>query len=233
MMAKAFGEFQKSLADIKGERLHEIIPDFHNTPKRFEAFDKAIVKDVKNRASAVKNEIAFAMSKRSNASKLIDLYKKGLIPERIAHNDTKLNNLMIDEKSGSPICVIDLDTLMPGFSAFDFGEMMRTGVSPTAEDEKDTSKIHIRDNIFEAIVRGFLESTTGFINKAEKDNILWGGYLMTLENGIRFLTDHLNGDVYFRIHRENHNLDRCRTQLALIKCLEANWDKLTNYIGKN
>ncbi|HBM14872.1 MAG TPA: mucin desulfatase [Lentisphaeria bacterium] len=230
--ARAFGEFQKSLANIKGERLHEIIPDFHNTPKRFMALDKAIDKDIAKRASGVKDEIGFAFSRRDKAAKLIDLHKSGLIPERITHNDTKLNNLMIDEKSKQPICVIDLDTLMPGFSAYDFGELMRTGVSPTMEDEKDISKIHIRINVFEAIVKGFLDATSGFINKAEKENILWGGYLMTLENAVRFLTDHLNNDIYYRIHRENHNLDRCRTQFALLKCIESEWDNLVGIIKK-
>ena len=230
--AKAFGEFQKSLAEIKGERLHEIIPDFHNTPKRFKTFEQSIKNDIANRASGVKDEIEFALARKGKAAALIDLHKKGLIPERITHNDTKLNNLMIDEKTKDPVCVIDLDTLMPGFAAYDFGELMRTGVSPTMEDEKDLSKIHIRKNVFEAIVRGFLEATSNFINPVEKDNILWGGYLMTLENGIRFLTDHLSRDVYFRIHRENHNLDRCRTQFALLKCIESEWDALNNIISK-
>lgn len=219
--ARAYGSFQKDLADLPGARLNETIPDFHNTPKRFEALEKAIEKDSHNRAASAKDEINFAFAHKEMTSLLIDLCEKGAIPERITHNDTKLNNVLIDDKTGEGICVIDLDTVMPGLSLYDFGDLVRTATCPAAEDETDLSKIKMDLTLFDALCKGYLEVLHGTLTDREVELMPFSGKLITFEIGIRFLTDYLMGDIYFKTRRHPHNLERCRTQFALVKSIEA------------
>lgn len=223
--ARAFGQFQAMLADFPVEKLHETIPDFHETRKRLAALERAIEADSHGRAAGVRAEIDFALSRAPLAGILLDLAKAGEIPVRVTHNDTKLNNVMLDNQTGEGICVIDLDTVMPGLSLYDFGDMVRTAVSPAAEDEKDLSRVRVRPDFFEALAEGFL-STAVFLNDTERGHLLTAGKLLTFENGIRFLTDYLSGDVYYKIAREEHNLDRCRTQFRLLDDLEQKEDLL-------
>ena len=224
--AKAFGSFQRLLSDIPGERLHETIPNFHNTPSRVADFDRALEADACGRAASAKAEIEFVQAHRGMASKLLDLLAKGEIPERITHNDTKINNVMLDDESDEGICVIDLDTIMPGISLYDFGDLVRTSTSPAAEDEKDLSKVYARMEMFEALARGFLEGAGGCLTEAEIENMPFSGELITFEIGVRFLTDYLEGDKYFKIKRDGHNLDRCRTQFKLVQSLIDQEDKM-------
>ncbi len=224
--ARAFGSFQMLLADIPGGRLYETIPNFHNTPSRIADFDKALAADVMGRAASAKAEIEFVQSHRKMASRLLDLQAAGKIPERITHNDTKINNVMLDDDTGEGICVIDLDTIMPGISLYDFGDLVRTSTSPAAEDEKDLSKVYARMEMFEALARGFLEGAGDCLTPAEIENMPFSGELITFEIGVRFLTDYLDGDKYFKTKREGHNLDRCRTQFKLVQSLEAQEDKM-------
>ena len=224
--AQAFGLFQKELSDLPGPRLHETIVDFHNTPKRFEMLQDAIKADAAGRVKSVSREIDFVMARQAELSRLIDLQKAGEIPERITHNDTKLNNVLLSDTTGEGIAVIDLDTVMPGLAHYDFGDMVRTGVSPAAEDEVDLSKVGMRFEIFEALLRGYLAGTGGCLNAVEKEELPFSGKLITLEIGIRFLADYLAGDVYFKIHREHHNLDRCRTQFKLVESIESQFDDM-------
>lgn len=230
--AKAFADFQKMLTDIPGARLHETIPDFHNTPKRFEAFEKALSADRVNRAKLAKPEIDFILEQRDFVSVLVNLQTEGKIPERITHNDTKLNNVMIDDKTGEGVCVIDLDTVMPGLALYDFGDMVRTGTSPAPEDELDLSKVNMQMHMFEALAGGYLSSAAEFLNPTEIEYLPLSGKLITIEIGIRFLTDFLSGDTYFKIHRENHNLDRCRTQIALAQSIELQLEKMADFVQK-
>ena len=201
-------------------RLNETIADFHHTPKRLEALEAALKADVMNRAAEVGAELEYIFSNREEYSLLIDGMNKGELFERTTHNDTKLNNVLIDDVSGEGICVIDLDTVMPGLPHYDFGDMVRTGTSPAAEDELDLSKVGMRFEMFEALLRGFLSGAGKFLNAREKELLPFSGKLITLEIGIRFLTDYLAGDVYFKIHREKHNLDRCRTQIKLAQSIQ-------------
>ncbi len=224
--ARAFGAFQLDLVDIPGGRLFETIPDFHNTPKRLAALEKAVAEDKCGRAGAVSREIDFVMARRHETDRLVKMNAEGLIPERITHNDTKLNNVLIDDVSGEGIAVIDLDTVMPGLVHYDFGDMVRTGTSPAAEDETDLSKVTMRFGMFEALLRGYMSSAAGFLTAAEKEELPFAGKLITLEIGIRFLTDYLQGDVYFKTHRDGHNLDRCRTQFKLVESIESQFDAM-------
>ena len=217
--ARAFGEFQKLAATLGGNRLHETIPDFHHTPKRLEALETAIALDCKGRVAECVAEIAFARAHASDCSRITDLIASGDIPERIAHNDTKLNNVLLDDASAEGVCVIDLDTTMPGSVLYDFGDMVRTATPTSREDSPDASDISVRLDRFEALVKGYLSSAT-FLTNIEIQNLVFSGRLMTLEVGIRFLTDHLEGDVYFKTNRHNHNLDRCRNQFAFLDALE-------------
>lgn len=230
--ARAFGAFQATLADLPGEPLKETIPNFHNTRQRFANLRASIERNTAKRLDEVSAEIAFALSHENEVGRLLDLADQGLIPLRVTHNDTKINNVMLDDASGEGICVIDLDTVMPGLSLYDFGDMVRTAVSPAMEDEKDLSKIEVRLPVFEALVKGFVEGAGSILTPAEWDNLLFAGKLMTFEVGIRFLTDYLDGDVYFRTHRPGHNLDRCRTQFRLVECLEGSAAELEAVVGK-
>lgn len=215
--ARAFGRFQNLLVGLPAPRLHDTIPDFHHTPKRFEALQKAIDADAVGRAVLAKPEIEFALAHRSITGILLDAN----LSERVTHNDTKFNNVMLDDTTGEGICVIDLDTVMPGLALYDFGDMVRTTTSPAVEDEQDLSRVTMQFPMFEALVRGYLSSAGEFLTKEEKELLVFSGKLITFEIGIRFLTDYLAGDTYFKVHRPGHNLDRCRTQFKLVESIEA------------
>lgn len=214
--AKAFGHFQKMLADLPSPRLHDTIPDFHHTPKRLAALENAIEADAVNRAHLCREEIQFAFARKSIVGRLLEAQ----LPERVTHNDTKLNNVMLDDVTGEGICVLDLDTVMPGVALYDFGDMVRTATSPAAEDERDLSKVTMRFPMFEALVRGYLGAAGDFLTPDEAGWLAFSGKLITFETGLRFLTDFLAGDGYFKTHREFHNLDRCRTQFRLVESIE-------------
>ncbi len=230
--SKAFGRFQKLLSDFPPNQLHETIPNFHHTKKRFDAFVEAMQRDVKNRAQFVAAEIEFAERRADDTSVLIDMLEQGKLPERVTHNDTKLNNVMIDDETGKGICVIDLDTVMPGLTLYDFGDSVRTGANLAAEDEIDLSKVGIDLKIFDRSTQGYLDESRDFLTPTEVDYLPFAVKLMTFENGIRFLTDYLSGDVYFKIHRDNHNLDRCRTQFKLVDEIEKKLDQMMSIIEK-
>ncbi|HZI31966.1 MAG TPA: aminoglycoside phosphotransferase family protein [Candidatus Binatia bacterium] len=224
--AKAFGQFQKMLADLPPPRLHDTIPDFHHTPKRFAALEKAVAADVANRAQFAKAEIDFALKHKALARALLDA---GL-PERVTHNDTKLNNVMLDSTTGEGVCVIDLDTVMPGLALYDFGDMVRTTTSPVKEDELDLAKVRMQFPMFEALVRGYLTEAAEFLTPDEKKLLPLSGKLITFEIGLRFLADFLAGDNYFKVHRPNHNLDRCRTQFKLVQSIEQQEDQMNKLV---
>ncbi len=228
--AKAFGSFQMMLSDLGGARLHETIPGFHNTPGRLAGFDAALSKDAAKRASLAKAEIDFVERHRHIAPVLLELQRKGEIPERITHNDTKINNVMLDDETGEGICVIDLDTLMPGLSAYDFGDLVRTSVSPAAEDERNLAKVDARTEVFEALAKGFVEGYQGHLTAKELELLPFSGALITFEIGLRFLTDFLDGDKYFKVHREGHNLDRCRTQFRLVEIIESKTEEFNKIV---
>ena len=231
--AKAFGTFQRILFDFPGELLNETIPGFHGTSLRFETLMRAVSQDPFQRVREVKDEIAFAEKREADTSVVTDLMAKGEIPERITHNDTKINNVLFDEVSSAGICVIDLDTVMPGSALFDFGDMVRTSTSPVAEDETDLSKVHLRLEFFEALAMGFLEGARDILTRCEVELLPFSGKLITLENGIRFLTDFLQGDVYFKTHRPGHNIDRCRTQFQLVRSIEEQTEAMKEVLERN
>lgn len=226
----AFGNFQNLLADFPAEKLHEIIPNFHNTPVRYEAFKKAVKEDACGRAGAVQKEIEFVNARVKEMSALTDMLEKGDIPLRVTHNDTKLNNCMFDKESGKTICVIDLDTVMPGLRAYDYGDSIRFGASTGAEDEPDLSKVNFSFPLFESYTNGFFDACGETMTEKEAISLPIGAKLMTLECGMRFLTDYLDGDTYFKISRKEHNLDRCRTQFKLVSDMEAQWDKINEFV---
>jgi len=226
--AKAFGEFQCLLSDLPAPRLHDTIPGFHHTPQRFARLEQAIERDVANRAALAKADIAFAIARKNT----VDVLLKSGAPERVTHNDTKINNVMLDDATGKGICVIDLDTVMPGLALYDFGDMVRTTTSPAKEDERDLSKVQVRMPMFEALVRGYTASAGGFLTQAEKDHLVFAGKLITFTIGIRFLTDFLEGDTYFKVHREGHNLDRTRTQFKLVECIERQEDAMNAVVAR-
>lgn len=230
--AGAFGRFQSLLADLPGGPPHETIPDFHNTPWRYGQFVEALEADAANRAADVRNEIAFIETRQAETSRLMDLFRAGGLTRRITHNDTKFNNVMIDELTRRAVCVIDLDTVMPGFSVYDFGECVRTGAAGALEDERDLARVGLDLGMYEALARGFLETASGFLTPLEIDLLPFACRLMTFENGIRFLSDHLNGDVYYRIHRPGHNLDRCRTQLRLVEEMERAEERMAAIVAR-
>lgn len=224
--AVAFGNFQRMLADYPAETLHETIPNFHHTPSRFRAFQKAVQEDKLGRAALVREEIAFAMEREKDTPVLTDLLAAGQLPLRVTHNDTKLNNILFDEESRKALCIIDLDTVMPGLSHYDFGDSIRFGASTGEEDERDLEKIELDLSLYEAFTKGYLEGCGGRLTDKEIETLPMGAKLMTYECGIRFLADYLEGDVYFKIHRDGHNLDRARTQFKLVADMEAKWDDM-------
>ena len=224
--ARAFGRFQKLLSDLPAPRLHDTIPDFHHTPKRFAKLEAAIAADSAHRARLAQPEIEFALNHKAMTGVLLSA---GL-PERVTHNDTKLNNVMLDDQTGEGICVIDLDTVMPGLALYDFGDIVRTSTSPAREDERDLSKVKMQFPMFEAVARGYLTTAAEFLTAAERQHLVFSGKLITFEIGIRFLTDFLEGDTYFKVHREGHNLDRCRTQFALVESIEQQEDRMNKLV---
>ncbi|HOE61318.1 MAG TPA: aminoglycoside phosphotransferase family protein [Kiritimatiellia bacterium] len=217
--ARAFARFQNRLADLPAPRLHETIPAFHNTLVRLEALDHAVTEDVRGRRKDVADELAFIDARREACGRLLERHARGEIPERITHNDTKINNVMLDDATGEGVCVIDLDTVMPGLALYDFGDMVRSATAAAREDERDLSQVGSRADMFEALARGYL-AEAAFLNEAELEELVFSGPLITLTIGIRFLTDYLSGDVYFKTHRPGQNLDRCRTQLHMVRCME-------------
>lgn len=229
---RAFGHFQNLLVDLPGERLVESIPDFHHTRKRFNALQEAIGKDHYNRAKEAKAEIEFALKHERLVDVILEAMAKGRIPERITHNDTKFNNVMLDVLTGEAMCIVDLDTVMPGCALYDFGDMVRTTTSPTLEDEPDLTKVKMQMPMFRKLAEGYLSTAGQFLTKAEKAHIAFSGKLITFEIGIRFLTDYLSGDTYFRIHRPAHNLDRCRTQFKLVESIERQEAAMQKYVDK-
>ncbi len=230
--AFAFGRFQAQLADLPGPRLHETIPHFHDTPKRLDALQDAVARDVCGRAAGVAEERRFIFARSAETRHLLDLHRAGRIPERVTHNDTKLNNVMLDDTTGEGLCVIDLDTVMPGLALYDFGDMMRTALSPAAEDERDVSKVVARLDFFAALVEGYLAAAGDMLTADECEHLAFSGRLITLEIGIRFLTDYLTGDRYFKIQRPDHNLDRARTQIALVKRMEAQREEMEQAVRR-
>lgn len=228
----AFGHFQKMLADYPAVTLYETIENFHNTKNRFTIFKKALEADVLGRAAFVKKEADFILEREDFASVLEDKKQRGEFPIRVTHNDTKLNNIMMDKKTGKGLCVIDLDTVMPGLSVHDFGDSIRFGASTAAEDEKDLSKVACDLHLFELYTKGFLEGCGGKLTKMETDHLVTGAIIMTLECGIRFLTDYLQGDTYFKIHYEGQNLDRARTQLKLVSDMEQKRARMEAIVDK-
>ena len=224
--ALAFGHFHKLLADYPAESLHETIPNFHNTVDRLQNFKRAVEADPLNRAAEVAEEIRFVLDREEDCHVLCDLLASGEIPLRVTHNDTKLNNIMLDQITRKGICVIDLDTVMPGSALYDYGDSIRFGANTGAEDEKDLSKVSCDLELFALYTKGFIEGCGGSLTEKEIQLLPMGAKLMTLECGMRFLTDYLEGDHYFKIHRPEHNLDRCRTQFRMVKDMEEKWSRM-------
>lgn len=231
--ARAFGLFQKQLLDINVSKLNETIPDFHNTRRRFSDLQSAIESDPCNRAAEVKNEIDDTLKREHMVDTLLTLNINGTIPTRTTHNDTKLNNVMLDNRSQSGLCVIDLDTVMPGLSLYDFGDIVRSSTTLTSEDEKDLSLIHVDMNLFNAVTDGYLSSARDLLTDMEIELMPFSAKLISLEIGIRFLTDYLLGDKYFKIHRAGQNIDRCRAQFQKVKSMEQNEEKMAAIVASH
>ena len=229
LAAGAFAKFQNDLADLPAPRLGDIIPKFHDTVNRLKLLDEAAAADVKGRKDSVAAELAFIDARREEAAKIVTMMANGEIPERITHNDTKINNVML-AADGTNV-VIDLDTTMPGSALYDFGDMVRTSTAAAAEDEKDLSKVYSKKEYFEALVKGYLAQAK-FLTEAEKANLAFSGRLITLTIGIRFLTDYLAGDTYFRTAYPEHNLVRCRTQLKMVESMEAQAEEYEAIVRK-
>ena len=224
----AFGRFQAQLSDYPADTLYETIPDFHNTPKRYADFENAVSEDICGRVKSAAREIAFIRGHREEISVLTDMQKRGELPLRITHNDTKLNNVLLDAKTHKAVCVVDLDTIMPGLCAYDFGDAIRFGANTAAEDEPDKDKVSLSLELYAAYARGFLEGCGDRLTPREVEMLPMGAKVITLEQGMRFLTDYLRGDTYYRVVRAGQNLDRCRTQLALVADMEAKWEKMVD-----
>ncbi|MGD9886630.1 MAG: phosphotransferase enzyme family protein [Bacilli bacterium] len=231
-VGKAIGTFQRQLMDFPIEKLAITIPNFHNTPARFRRFKEVVNEDPKRRALEVFNEIKFLYSREEYLNNITKYLETGEIKTRVTHNDTKLNNIMIDERTNKAICVIDLDTVMPGSVLYDYGDAIRVGASTALEDEKDLSKVALNNILFEAFSRGFLEKAHDILTEKEIENLVESARIITLECGMRFLTDYLEGDVYFSIHYATHNLDRAKTQFKLVSEIENNFDELQEIIQK-
>ncbi len=229
--ARAFGSIQDLVSDIPAEDVLDTIPDFHNTPQRFARLMEVVAADSKGRLESVQAEVDFVKKREALCSSLIKQLEAGELPQRITHNDTKLNNVMMDSETDEAVCVIDLDTVMPGLSAYDFGDLVRTATSAAAEDETDLSKVEMRMSMFEALAEGYLDGCD-CLTANEIENLVTGGKVITLETGIRFLTDYLEGDVYFKVDHASHNLDRCRTQLRLVECIEEKQDAMLAFVRR-
>ena len=230
--ARAFGKFQQLLSDYPAETLFETIPHFHDTEDRLRKFKEAVSKDAVGRVEECRAEIDFVMQRQADCSVVLQAQRDGVLPLRVTHNDTKLNNVLIDKKTGKGICVVDLDTTMPGLAINDFGDSIRFGANHCAEDEKDLSKVNFDIELYEVYTRGFLEGAAGSLTPAELEYLPWGARLMTLECGIRFLTDYLEGDHYFHTQYPEQNLDRCRTQFKLVRDMEEQFDQMQAVVAK-
>ena len=230
--ARAFGRFQRLLRDYPAQTLHETIPRFHDTEDRLAKLKAAVAEDRMGRAGECRKEIQFFLDREADCSVVMRALREGVLPLRVTHNDTKLNNVLIDEDTGEGVCVIDLDTVMPGLAINDFGDSIRFGANHSAEDETDLSKVNLDVSLFDVYTQAFLEGAGGTLTAREIEYLPWGAKLMTLECGMRFLTDYLEGDVYFHTSRPGQNLDRCRTQCKLVSDMEAHWDELAEIVRK-
>ena len=230
--ARTFGKFQALLADFPAAELYETIKNFHNTVDRLNKLKKSVEADKMNRVKEVADELGFVEKRVADCRVLVDQLNNGTLPLKVTHNDTKLNNILFDKNSDKGICVIDLDTVMPGLCAYDFGDSIRFGANTAAEDEQDLSKVKFDLNLFEVYTKGYAESSKETLSEAEIKSLPWGAKLMTLECGIRFLTDYLDGDVYFSVKKDRpkHNLDRCRTQLKLVREMENVWEQMLEIV---
>ncbi len=229
---KAFGEFQNYLAEFDASKLFETIKDFHNTPKRYENFEKALKANAFDRAKECEKEIAFVLERKDTLDKVVAGLADGSMPLRVTHNDTKLNNILMDAETGKARAVIDLDTIMPGSMLYDFGDSIRFGASTAAEDEKDLSKVHFDIELFKAYAEGYCGAVKESITEKEASLLAYGAYLMTIECGIRFLTDYLSGDTYFATKYAGHNLVRCRTQFALAKEMQEQMEAMNKIVAE-
>ena len=228
----SFGHFLKQLSDYPASKLNETIPDFHNTIRRFEAFQVALKRDLKNRADSCRPEIDFVLAREKDCGVLVHQQDEGILPLRVTHNDTKLNNILFDEKTGKGLCIIDLDTIMPGLAANDFGDSIRFGAATAEEDEPNLDLMHFDISLYELYVKGYLEETKDVLTEAEIGSLPWGARLMTLECGIRFLTDYLQGDTYFKTDYTEHNLIRARTQFRLVDEMEQQFERMQEIVQK-
>lgn len=229
---RAFGRFQRLLRDYPAHTLHETIPRFHDTENRLQNLKNAVAADPLGRAEDCRADIEFMLAREKDCSAALQAQRDGVLPLRVTHNDTKLNNVLMDEKTGEALCVIDLDTVMPGLAINDFGDSIRFGANHSAEDEPDLSKVNLDVELFEIYTAAFLGEAGDALTEAEIRYLPWGAKLMTLECGIRFLTDYLEGDVYFHTTRPGQNLDRTRTQCKLVADMEAHWDELSAIVER-
>lgn len=228
----AIGAFQRQLSDYRGPALHETIPDFHNMHSRYDQLDHAVAHDVAGRLAEVRAELAFLEANRARGMILSDGLARGTLPRGITHNDTKLNNILFDAATGNALCIIDLDTVMPGTVLFDTGDLIRTAANTACEDEPDLSKVRFDTSLFAALIDGYLSTASSFLTPAEKSLIAESGRVLTQIMAVRFLTDYLNGDRYYKISRPTHNLDRARSQIALIRSMDSQWDRILHIVGQ-
>ena len=228
----AIGAFQRQLSDYRGPALHETIPDFHNMHSRYDQLDHAVAHDVAGRLAEVRAELAFLEANRARSMSLSDGLARGTLPRGITHNDTKLNNILFDAATGNALCIIDLDTVMPGTVLFDTGDLIRTAANTACEDEPDLSKVRFDTSLFAALIDGYLSTASSFLTPAEKSLIAESGRVLTQIMAVRFLTDYLNGDRYYKISRPTHNLDRARSQIALIRSMDSQWDRILHIVGQ-
>ncbi len=230
--AKAFGKFQNMLDDFPANELFEVIPDFHDTRKRFDTFEKVLLEDKFGRRKDVEKEIQFVLDRKNTVGLIVDAIADGRIPLRVTHNDTKYNNVMIDDKTGEAICVVDLDTVMPGSLLYDYGDSLRFGTNPASEDEKNLDLVYCDMELFELFTKGFLEEVGSKMTQTEIDYMPLSARMMTFECGMRFLTDYLQGDTYFKVHYEGQNLDRCRTHFKLVADMEEKEEAMKEIVKK-
>ena len=229
--AVGFGTFQQLLSDFPAEKLHETIPNFHNTPDRYRAFHETLTRDPMHRAAQVQPEIEFALARQAEMAALQNALDAGELPLRVTHNDTKLNNVLFDAKTRKALCIIDLDTVMPGSALYDYGDSIRFGAATAAEDERELDKMEMSLERFRVFTRGYVRACPGLTQK-ELELLPLGAKVMTMECGVRFLTDHIDGDNYFSIHREGQNLDRAHTQFKLVADMERKWDKMKEIVNE-
>ena len=228
----AFGAFQELISDMNPEDIRESIPDFHNTPKRYEALLRSVEADVVGRAANCEAELAMLKTWSPMFSRLVDMQAAGELPTRITHNDTKINNVMLDEETDEAVCVIDLDTVMPGLALYDFGDMVRTATCTASEDEEDLTQVVMQLPFFESLTEGYLDAAHEFLTQAEIEQLPFAGWLITTEIGMRFLTDYLDGDKYFRTEKPEHNLIRARNQLALARSIQSSLPRMEKFVRR-